>query len=259
MSRWCRRATDRFRSIRRSAATSPWRFIAGAIWLLHEIGVDSGGWRAAVTSDIPMGAGLSSSAAIEVATVLAVLEQRGLAWPPIDIARIGQRVENEIVGLPSGIMDQFISAGAVAGHASLLDCDASPSPVPDPERREGRRDGHRNAPPAGRRGLRRSSQRLPSRRRGARSSRAAWWRTTPMTATRPGCGSVRPPPGPGWPEARRFRIRRPRRRRAGMRRLRRRRCRWPSATARLYGGTRRSRLERRAPRPTRVRPARPTR
>jgi galactokinase len=109
-------------------------YIAGVIWLLHEIGVDSGGWRAAVTSDIPMGAGLSSSAAIEVATVLAVLEQRGLAWPPIDIARIGQRVENEIVGLPSGIMDQFISAGAVAGHASLLDSrrlTLTPCPIPN--------------------------------------------------------------------------------------------------------------------------------
>ena len=40
------------------------------------------------------------------------------------VARLGQRVENEVVGLPSGIMDQFISAGAVEGHASLMDCRA---------------------------------------------------------------------------------------------------------------------------------------
>ncbi len=108
-------------------------YIAGAIWLLHEMGVDAGGWRAAVSSDIPAGASLSSSAAIEVATILAVLEQRSLAWEPLDIARLGQRVENEIVGLPSGIMDQFISAGAVAGHASLLDSrrlTLTPCPIP---------------------------------------------------------------------------------------------------------------------------------
>ncbi len=109
-------------------------YIAGVIWLMHESGIDSGGWRAAVSSDIPAGASLSSSAAIEVATALAVLEQRSLAWPPIDIARLGQRVENEIVGLPSGIMDQFISAGAVAGHASLLDSrrlTLTPCPIPN--------------------------------------------------------------------------------------------------------------------------------
>jgi galactokinase len=52
---------------------------------------------------------------------------------PIEIARLGQRVENEVVGLPSGIMDQFISAGAVAGHASLMDCRSltlTPTPLP---------------------------------------------------------------------------------------------------------------------------------
>ncbi len=109
------------------------RHIAGVIDLLAEHGVATGGWRAAVDTDIPTGASLSSSAAIEVAVITGLLHRAGLTWPPIDVARLGQRVENEIVGLPSGIMDQFISAGAVEGHASLMDCRAlslEPTPLP---------------------------------------------------------------------------------------------------------------------------------
>ena len=107
--------------------------LAGCIALLRERGVASGGWRATIDTDIPTGASLSSSAALEVATIGALLARSGIDWQPIDIARLGQRVENEIVGLPSGIMDQFISAGAVAGHASLMDCRAltlTPAPLP---------------------------------------------------------------------------------------------------------------------------------
>jgi galactokinase len=107
--------------------------IAGCITLLRSLGIPAGGWRATIDTDIPTGASLSSSAALEVATVQALLARSGLSWPPIDVARLGQRVENEVVGLPSGIMDQFISAGAVAGHASLMDCRAlslTPAPLP---------------------------------------------------------------------------------------------------------------------------------
>jgi galactokinase len=104
---------------------APWaRHIAGVIALLRQAGVESGGWRASIATDIPTGASLSSSAAIEVAVAVGLLARAGLAWPPIDIARLGQRVENEVVGLPSGIMDQFISAAAVEGCASLMDCRA---------------------------------------------------------------------------------------------------------------------------------------
>ena len=107
--------------------------IAGVVALMSDAGVASFGWRATVTTDIPTGASLSSSAAIEVAMINALLARAGSTWAPIDVARMGQRVENEVVGLPSGIMDQFISAGAVAGHASLMDCRAltlSPAPLP---------------------------------------------------------------------------------------------------------------------------------
>ena len=117
------------------AAAPGWsRHLAGCVVLLRECGVAAGGWRATIDTDIPTGASLSSSAALEVATISALLARAGLRWSPIEIARLGQRVENEVVGLPSGIMDQFISAGAVAGHASLMDCRAlvlTPAPLPE--------------------------------------------------------------------------------------------------------------------------------
>jgi len=109
------------------------RYIAGCIHLLADSGVPTGGWRATVETDIPTGASLSSSAAIEVATLSGLLHRAGWSWTPIDIAKLGQRVENEVVGVPSGIMDQFISAGAVEGHASLMDCrelTLTPAPIP---------------------------------------------------------------------------------------------------------------------------------
>ena len=96
--------------------------------------VPAGGWCATIDTDIPIGASLSSSAALEVAVITGLLARAGVRWPPIAVARLGQRVENEVVGLPSGIMDQFISAGAVAGHASLMDCRAltlTPTPLPE--------------------------------------------------------------------------------------------------------------------------------
>ena len=113
---------------------APWAtHLAGVIDLLNRDGVPSGGWRATVATDIPTGASLSSSAALEVAEITGILALNDRSWPPIDVALLGQRVENEVVGLPSGIMDQFISAGAVAGHASLMDCRAltlTPKPLP---------------------------------------------------------------------------------------------------------------------------------
>jgi galactokinase len=109
------------------------RHVAGIVHLAAAEGLPAAGWRATIATDIPVGAGLSSSAALEVATVTALLARSGREWPPLAIARLGQRVENEVVGVPSGIMDQLISAGAVAGHASLMDCRAltlEPTPMP---------------------------------------------------------------------------------------------------------------------------------
>ena len=108
--------------------------LRGVCHLLAKQGVNPGPWRAAISSDIPAGASLSSSAALEVAVALAILELAGVEWSPQAIAKLGQRVENEVVGVPSGIMDQLISATAVAGHASLIDCRSlrsTPVPIPD--------------------------------------------------------------------------------------------------------------------------------
>ncbi len=96
--------------------------LVGIIDLLTEAGIAAGGWRAMVDTDIPTGASLSSSAAFEVALINALLHRAQVEWSPIQVARLGQRVEHEVVGVPSGIMDQLISAGATAGRASLMDC-----------------------------------------------------------------------------------------------------------------------------------------
>ena len=109
------------------------RHLAGCVALLHERGIPAGGWRSSIDTDIPTGASLSSSAALEVAVITSLLARAGEAWSAIEVARLAQHVENEVVGLRSGIMDQFISAGAVAGHASLMDCrqlTLDPAPLP---------------------------------------------------------------------------------------------------------------------------------
>jgi galactokinase len=72
--------------------------------------------------DVPLGSGLSSSAALEVATALAVLSVLNATYPRPQLARLCQRAENEFVGSSCGIMDQFISANGSKDHAMLLDC-----------------------------------------------------------------------------------------------------------------------------------------
>jgi galactokinase len=84
--------------------------------------------------DVPLGSGLSSSAAVEVATALAVTSLIGVTYPGPVLARLCQRAENEFVGASCGIMDQFISANGAKDHALLLDCrDLSFTLAPIPE------------------------------------------------------------------------------------------------------------------------------
>ena len=80
------------------------------------------GWEGVVTGDVPKGAGLSSSAALELAAARAFAAVSDLEWEPVKMARLGLKSENEWVGLSCGIMDQMISAAAQAGHALFLDC-----------------------------------------------------------------------------------------------------------------------------------------
>jgi galactokinase len=94
-------------------------YVRGVAVTLEQAGHRIGGANLRIRSDVPMGAGLSSSAAIEVAAALALLPA------PIErvtLAKLCQRAENEFVGVRCGIMDQFIACHARTGHALMLDC-----------------------------------------------------------------------------------------------------------------------------------------
>ncbi|WP_214105181.1 galactokinase [Acrocarpospora catenulata] len=103
-------------------ATGWARYVAGVFWVLREQGHPVRGADLVVDGDLPQGAGLSSSAALEVATALALNDLYALNLPPLDLAKLAQRAENEFVGMPCGLMDQATSALARPGHALLLDC-----------------------------------------------------------------------------------------------------------------------------------------
>ena len=80
------------------------------------------GFSLSLLGDVPLGSGLSSSAAVEVATALAVTSLLDVSYPGPELARLCQRAENEFVGANCGIMDQFISVNGEEDHALLLDC-----------------------------------------------------------------------------------------------------------------------------------------
>jgi len=97
-------------------------YLKGVCWALEQAGYSLGGADLTVDSTIPIGAGLSSSAAMELAaaTVLSLLA--GAAIPLPELARLCQKAENEFVGVRCGIMDQYAVALSRAGQALLLDC-----------------------------------------------------------------------------------------------------------------------------------------
>ena len=94
---------------------------AGAAWVLREAGYDIAGANLLVESDLPSGAGLSSSAALLCATSVALLGLRGIEVDPAEVARLAQRAENQYVGAPVGLMDQMASMCCTAGHALYFD------------------------------------------------------------------------------------------------------------------------------------------
>lgn len=111
------------------------RFVAGMAAFLAEDGIEVQGFEAMISTDIPVGASLSSSAALEVAAGFAICGLAGVAPDPVRIAQLGQRVENEVIGVQSGIMDQLISAVAEEGAVTRIDCRSlETSPVLLPER-----------------------------------------------------------------------------------------------------------------------------
>jgi galactokinase len=109
------------------------RYPAGVAWALLEAGLQVKGIQAAFTSDVPIGAGLSSSAAVEVAFASAWQAISGWQIDKLDLARLCQRAENFYVGVSSGLMDQFASACGVEGHALYFDTRSlewQPAPLP---------------------------------------------------------------------------------------------------------------------------------
>ncbi|MGC4893321.1 galactokinase [Micromonospora sp. DT31] len=97
-------------------------YVAGVVWALRAAGHDVPGARLAVASDVPVGSGLSSSAAIESAVLAALVDLGGLDLPRGRWPRLAQRAENDYVGAPTGIMDQSAVIRGREGHALFLDC-----------------------------------------------------------------------------------------------------------------------------------------
>lgn len=96
-------------------------YVAGVAWALREAGHAIGDLTVSVDSDVPLGAGLSSSAALECAVALAWTELSDLHIDRSELARLCRRAENEFVGAPTGIMDQMASLYGRAGHLVFLD------------------------------------------------------------------------------------------------------------------------------------------
>ena len=96
-------------------------YVLGALWLLHDDGVDVPPLRIEVDSDVPTGAGLSSSAALVCSVVTALDEHLGLGLGPAGLLDLSGRVENDAVGAPTGGMDQLVSLRGEAGHALFCD------------------------------------------------------------------------------------------------------------------------------------------
>jgi galactokinase len=108
-------------------------YLKGVSWALQEKGYSLTGWDAVISGDIPIGAGLSSSAALEMATARTHVSISGFPWNPIEAAKMARHAENHWVGVSCGIMDQLISAVGKRGHGLLIDCrsldiDAIPLP-----------------------------------------------------------------------------------------------------------------------------------
>ncbi|WP_375426472.1 galactokinase [uncultured Friedmanniella sp.] len=97
-------------------------YVAGVVWALREAGRKVRGADLVLSSDVPVGAGLSSSAALECATLAVLADLSELEIEPLERAKLARRCENEFVGAPTGLMDQAASTLCTVGHALFFDC-----------------------------------------------------------------------------------------------------------------------------------------
>ncbi len=97
-------------------------YLAGVAWAIRQAGHQVGGATLVMTSDVPLGAGLSSSAAIECATVAALADLYGLDIPKMDRAKLARVAENQYVGAPTGLLDQAASTLCEEDSGLFLDC-----------------------------------------------------------------------------------------------------------------------------------------
>ena len=108
-------------------------YLSGVAWSLRERGYALGGWEGVVSGDVPIGSGLSSSAALELAAARAFQCVSGFEWDAAEMALACQAAENDWLGVNCGIMDQMISAAGVEDRALLIDCrslETSTAPLP---------------------------------------------------------------------------------------------------------------------------------
>jgi galactokinase len=108
-------------------------YIRGVVVAMQNTGYEVPGCNLAITGNVPQGAGLSSSAALEIALVRALAQMSGHKLAPAEMAAIGQAAENDFVGCACGIMDQLISAAGREGFAVTIDCrslELTPTPIP---------------------------------------------------------------------------------------------------------------------------------
>ena len=121
------------RQIEREAIPPALRYLPGVAWALQERGLVLDGMEAVAMGNLPMAAGLSSSAAIEVAAAYAFQRISGFHLDPREMALTCQRAEREFVGMPCGVMDQMVAILGKADHALFIDCrDLTTRPVPLP-------------------------------------------------------------------------------------------------------------------------------
>jgi galactokinase len=109
-------------------------YVQGMAWSLRELGFDLNGWQGVLASNIPIASGLSSSAALELAVARAFWALTRWEWDGAQMARAAKKMENDWLGLKSGIMDQMISACGQEKFALLIDCrDLATRLIPMPE------------------------------------------------------------------------------------------------------------------------------